>query len=322
MTLAQRNIKLAPKLAPELNRTTGDQGELYYDITSGTLRLYTGRRLGGTLLATQPFVNTSISTALTPYARSTDLAGLATETFVTTAIGNIDYSSYATKTFVTSAIGNIDLSSYATHTEVSTAISNLVNAAPSTLNTLSELATALGNDASFSTTIATSIGLKAPVNNPTFTGTVGGITATMVGLGNVTNESKATMFTSPIFTGTTVVQQTSEMLNTKTGATGTVVHDFSTGAIWYHDTPAADFTVNITNVPTTNNKTSVCTLIVNQGATARGVSAIQIDGVATTIKWAVTPYSGDANKVNLFSFSLVRVNDTWIVLGSIAVYGV
>lgn len=40
--------------------------------------------------------------------------------------------------------------------------------------------------------------------SPTFTGTVNGITATMVGLGNVTNESKATMFTSPTFTGTPV----------------------------------------------------------------------------------------------------------------------
>ena len=38
--------------------------------------------------------------------------------------------------------------------------------------------------------------------SPTFTGTVVGVTATMVGLGNVTNESKATMFTSPTFTGT------------------------------------------------------------------------------------------------------------------------
>ena len=42
----------------------------------------------------------------------------------------------------------------------------------------------------------------APINNPTFTGTVSGITATMVGLGNVTNESKSTMFTNPTFTGT------------------------------------------------------------------------------------------------------------------------
>ena len=38
--------------------------------------------------------------------------------------------------------------------------------------------------------------------SPTFTGTVSGVTATMVGLGNVTNESKSTMFSSPTFTGT------------------------------------------------------------------------------------------------------------------------
>ena len=38
--------------------------------------------------------------------------------------------------------------------------------------------------------------------SPTFTGTVSGISATMVGLGNVTNESKATMFASPTFSGT------------------------------------------------------------------------------------------------------------------------
>jgi len=37
--------------------------------------------------------------------------------------------------------------------------------------------------------------------NPTFTGTVSGVSAAMVGLGNVTNESKATMFTNPTFTG-------------------------------------------------------------------------------------------------------------------------
>jgi hypothetical protein len=42
---------------------------------------------------------------------------------------------------------------------------------------------------------------KAPINDPTFTGTVSGVTATHVGLGNVDNESKATMFSDPTFTG-------------------------------------------------------------------------------------------------------------------------
>ena len=42
----------------------------------------------------------------------------------------------------------------------------------------------------------------ATLASPTFTGTVSGISATMVGLGNVTNESKTTMFTDPSFAGT------------------------------------------------------------------------------------------------------------------------
>jgi hypothetical protein len=43
---------------------------------------------------------------------------------------------------------------------VMTAVANLVASAPDALNTLNELATALGNDASFSTTISNSIGGK------------------------------------------------------------------------------------------------------------------------------------------------------------------
>ena len=53
------------------------------------------------------------------------------------------------------------LSSYATKTYVDTSVSNLVNSAPEALDTLKELADALGNDANFATTIATSIGTKA-----------------------------------------------------------------------------------------------------------------------------------------------------------------
>jgi len=52
------------------------------------------------------------------------------------------------------------LTGYATEAYVNTAVSNLVDSAPSTLDTLNELATALGNDANFSTTITNSIGGK------------------------------------------------------------------------------------------------------------------------------------------------------------------
>ena len=53
--------------------------------------------------------------------------------------------------------------------------------------------------------------LKAPLASPAFTGTVSGITATMVGLGAVTNESKATMFASPTFTETVTLPSTTSI---------------------------------------------------------------------------------------------------------------
>ena len=50
---------------------------------------------------------------------------------------------------------------------------------------------------------ATNLTIGAVGDTTTFAGTVAGLTASDVGLGNATNESKATMFTSPTFTGTT-----------------------------------------------------------------------------------------------------------------------
>lgn len=100
---------------------------------------------------------------------------------------------------------------------VSTAIGNLINSAPGALDTLNELSAALGNDPNFATTITNSLALKAPLASPTFTGTVSGITAAMVGLHLVTNTSDASKpvstaqqtaldlkanLASPTFTGT------------------------------------------------------------------------------------------------------------------------
>lgn len=60
-----------------------------------------------------------------------------------------------------------DNATYATQSYVTTAVANLVNSAPATLDTLNELATALGNDANFATTITTSISTKQAQLNGT-----------------------------------------------------------------------------------------------------------------------------------------------------------
>ena len=59
----------------------------------------------------------------------------------------------------------------ATTAYVTTAIANLSDSAPSTLNTLNELAAALGDDANYATTTTNAIAAKAPLASPTLTGT-------------------------------------------------------------------------------------------------------------------------------------------------------
>ena len=57
-------------------------------------------------------------------------------------------------------------------------IAQLVGGSPESLNSLNELASALGNDANFSTTVSNALGLKAPINSPSFTGIPTAPTAT------------------------------------------------------------------------------------------------------------------------------------------------
>lgn len=53
---------------------------------------------------------------------------------------------------------------------VQAAITALLNSAPGVLDTLGELATALGNDANFATTMANALAAKAPLSSPALTG--------------------------------------------------------------------------------------------------------------------------------------------------------
>nr|DAO76627.1 MAG TPA: Baseplate wedge protein [Caudoviricetes sp.] len=70
-----------------------------------------------------------------------------------------------------------DNTTYAASTAfVQDAINALINGSPGALDTLKELAAALGNDANFASTIAKQLGLKAPLASPSFTGTVTGPT--------------------------------------------------------------------------------------------------------------------------------------------------
>ena len=78
-----------------------------------------------------------------------------------------------------------------------TKVAGLVESAPDTLNTLNELAAALGDDPNFATTVATQIGTKANASDLTaHTGNTEnphGVTKAQIGLGNVENKSSSTI---------------------------------------------------------------------------------------------------------------------------------
>jgi hypothetical protein len=93
--------------------------------------------------------------------------------------GNIQFSHSGNTTIVPIGGGEHTV---ATQSYVDTAVSNLVDTAPSTLNTLNELAAAINDDASYASTITTALGLKAPLASPTFTGTVDFSSATVTGI--------------------------------------------------------------------------------------------------------------------------------------------
>ncbi len=123
--------------------------------------------------------------------------------------------------------------------------------------------------------------------------------------------------------GWATLQESTDLLTTKTGATGSVTHDLSTGLVFYHTSISASFTAAFTNVPTTNDRTIVVVLFLIQGATSYIASGVTINsGSAETIQWVngITPV-GNINKTDVISFTLIRTGSAWTVLGQLGTYG-
>lgn len=139
---------------------------------------------------------------------------------------------------------------------------------------------------------------------------------------NITSVGTLTSLVTGTFTSTglSTIQGSSDVIATpKTGATGTVTHDVSTGTVFYHSSIASDFIPNFTNVSTTNNRTNVIILMLNQGSTPYYATSCQIDGVSQVVKTpggsALTP---NASAFEFQSFTLIRVAGAWTVISQLS----
>ena len=155
-----------------LQKQTGNAGGL----TWGTVDLTTlsGANLTSGIIPTARINASSIANDLLDSqhyaAGSIDTEHLAADSVTTAKIADSVALGGSPTTTTQSAADNS--TKVATTAYADAAIAALADSAPSTLNTLNELAAALGDDANYATTTATAIGTKMPLAGGAFSGAV------------------------------------------------------------------------------------------------------------------------------------------------------
>jgi hypothetical protein len=172
---------------------------------TGTVTIPAGASISGYLTsatASSTYQTISgMSSYLTVSTASSTYAPLASPTFTGTvtipAGASISgYALLASPTFTgtpaaPTATAGTNTTQVATTAFVSTAVSNLINGAGAALDTLKELADALGNDANFASTISTSLGEKLVKSNNLSDLTSASTARTNLGLGTIATEAAA-----------------------------------------------------------------------------------------------------------------------------------
>jgi hypothetical protein len=159
------------------------------------------------------------------------------------------------------------------------------------------------------------------ITNTTLTSpTINGATLSGTFAGSTTFSGSNTQSGNLAVTGRLDVLNLREDLSDLTISANLTTMNFNLTNIGFIATaPSANFTLNLTNVPTDNGKTMSVTLMVTQGATGYIPNVFQIDGAAQTIKWlaGVTPTpTSSAGKVDFYNFTITRRSSAWVVYGN------
>lgn len=161
------------KVEKRAKTTTGYEDIIYQKTSADIVMTNSGSNVETELANKAPLAHThpSATTSVTGLMSATDkskLDGIATgaNNYVhpdTTSIRHVTDAEKATwnaKETTTGSQSKADTALASAKSYADTKVASLVSSAPETLDTLKELADALGNDANFATTIATQIGTK------------------------------------------------------------------------------------------------------------------------------------------------------------------
>jgi hypothetical protein len=133
-----------------------------------------------------------------------------------------------------------------------------------------------------------------------------------------TTEQTTAFTTSPTLNVLKIDDGVHEKFQELADATGTVTHDCSSGQIFYHSSPDANWTVNLTNLNLSSGYATTVTLVIDQSETGYYPNALQIGGSAQTINWQgnATP-TPSTSRQDVVSFSILAVTGGYIVFGQL-----
>jgi len=214
------------------------------------------------------------------------------------------------------AAANTNTTQIATTAYVQTELTDLLGGAPGALDTLNELATALGNDANYSTTITTALAGKLALTGGTMTGAIAMGTSKITGLGTPTVSTDAA---TKAYADAIVASSPSNLTGpiTSVGAATSIASQTGTGTKFVVDTSptlvtptfsgaTVAGTINGTTIPST--KTLVVTtdtLAVHAATTSAQLAGVISDEtgsgslVFATSPTLVTPNLGTPSAISL-----------------------
>jgi hypothetical protein len=248
------------------------------------------------LLATKSYADTAEADAITA-------AGTAADTKISTAVaaltkssvglGNVDNTADTAKPVSTAQASAIATAKSEAIADATAQVTAVIASAPGALDTLDELAAALGDDANFASTVTTSLGLKAPLASPTFTGTVT-VAASGVAFTDGTQTKEGVPSRTPI------VQKTASYTLTALTERDNLIEVASASAtvitIPTNATLALPVGTSIDILQTSTGQVSI--------AGAAGVTVNATPGLKLRTQWS---------SATLFK----RATDTWVVYGDL-----
>ena len=265
--------------------TTSDASSTYLTQSDASSTYLTQSSASSTYLTSSDASSTYLtqSDASITYATQSSLGS-----YLTTSDASSTYltQSDASSTYLTQSSAS---STYATPTDITNAINNLVDNAPTALDTLNKLATAINDDASYASTITLALGGKQDTltagNGITITGTTialdPDVIINSVSLTDVAEGIKA----ETVLFGNKV---------TSTYAMGSAqsLYTFASGTV------ASDILLNIVDTAG-NSRTSKLTAVFNGGAAPVWTEYGIVDSATTGALSATVSFSGNALSVNV-----------------------